>query len=85
MDDDFEWDDPTREPDVGELLLSRTEDGRVRMKVRFDREAADIVEQAIEKMAATLPRDAATTDEQHCADAFLAILRWDAENRRGRA
>jgi hypothetical protein len=85
MSDDLEWDDPRDEPELGELLLSRTEGGRVRLKARLDRDSAIIVEQAIEKMAARLPRDATTTDEQHRADAFLAVLRWYTENRRGGA
>ena len=85
MNDDFEWDDSAQEPELGELLLSRTEDGMVQLKARLDRESATIVEQAVEKMAARLPRDATTTDEQHRADAFLAVLRWHTEHRRGGA
>jgi hypothetical protein len=85
MRDDFEWDDPTQEPELGELLLSRTENGRVQLKARLDRESATIVEEAIEKMAARLPRHATTTDEEHRADAFVAILRWHADHRRGGA
>jgi hypothetical protein len=81
MNDDFEWDDPSAEPELGELLLSRTENGRVQLKACLDRESGSIVDRAIKKMAATLPRDATTTDDEHYAAAFLAILRWDMENR----
>jgi hypothetical protein len=75
MSDDFEWDDPDQEPELGELLLSRTPDGMVRIKGKFDAEDASVIDQAIRQVAAELPRAAGATDEQHLLDAFVELLR----------
>jgi hypothetical protein len=81
MSDDFEWDDPEREPELGELLISRTEDGMVRVKAKYDAEAAAIINRAINHIAAELPRAPGTTDEQHLYDAFVELLRRDVARR----
>jgi Domain of unknown function (DUF222) len=74
MSDYFEWDDPEREPELGELLISRTEDGMIRIKARYDAEAATMINRAINHVAAELPRAPGTTDEQHLHDAFVELL-----------
>jgi hypothetical protein len=83
MDDDFEWDDPEQEPELGELLVSRTADGMATIKARFEAEDAALVNRAIEKMAAQLPRAPSTTDEQHRVDAFVELLRFYNQRRSG--
>jgi hypothetical protein len=75
MSDAFEWDDPDQEPEVGELRVSRTPDGMVKIKAAFDAEAGSVIDQAVRHAAAEIPRAAGTTDEQHLLDAFMEVLR----------
>jgi hypothetical protein len=81
MSDDFEWDDPEQEPEWGEILVSRTDDGMVQIKAKWDAETGAIIDRAVRLVAAELPRAPGTTDEQHLYDAFVELLRRDSARR----
>jgi hypothetical protein len=81
MVDDFEWSEPEQEPELGELLVSRTEDGAIQLKGKLDARTGAIVERAINVMAEHLPRAQGTTDDQHRYDAFMEVLASSAAQR----